>query len=97
MKCISLLNQKYNFSWFAVYNWDDITLKYKIVKSSIVPFKVDAYNEYIFVAYIHISKHENSYRIYITNGETINKKTKRTIYLIDVKSKGLRDILRSIL
>ena len=58
---------------------------------------MDIYNEYIFIICIYISKHKNSYRIYITNGKIIDKKTKRIIHLINVKSKGLRDILRSVL
>ena len=58
---------------------------------------MDAYDEYIFVVRIRIGKHENSYRIYVTNGETTDKKTKRTTHLVDVKSEGLRDILRSVL
>ena len=58
---------------------------------------MDAYNKYIFIVYIYISKHKNSYRIYITNSKTIDKKTKRITYLINIKSKGLRDILRSVL
>ena len=58
---------------------------------------MDAYNKYIFIIYIHISKHENSYQIYITNSKITDKKTKYIIYLINIKSKGLQDILRSIL
>ena len=58
---------------------------------------MDAYNEYIFVVCIHIGKHENSYRIYVINGEIIDKKTKRMTHFIDVKSKGLQNILRSVL
>jgi len=58
---------------------------------------VDVYNKYIFIICIRISKHENSYWIYIINGETIDKKTKRITHFINVKSKSLQDILRSIL
>ena len=62
-----------------------------------MPSKVDAYNKYIFVVCIYISKYKGSYWIYITNSKTIDKKTKRITYFINIKSKGLRDILRSIL
>ena len=58
---------------------------------------MDAYNKYIFVVYTRISKYKDSYWIYITKGKTIDKKTERIIYFINVKSKGLRDILRSVL
>ena len=58
---------------------------------------MDAYNKYIFVVCICIDKHENSYRIYVTNGKTTDKKTKRMTHLVDVKSEGLQDILRSVL
>ena len=68
-----------------------------MVKSFTVPLKVDIYNEYIFIIRIRISKRESSYWIYITNGKIIDRKTKRIIYFINVKSKGLRDILRSVL
>ena len=58
---------------------------------------MDIYDECIFVVRIRIGKREGNYQIYVTNGETIDKKTERTAHFIDVKSEGLRDILRSVL
>jgi len=58
---------------------------------------VDAYNKYIFVVCICISKYKDSYWIYVTKGEIIDKKTERIMHFIDIKSKGLQDILRSVL
>ena len=58
---------------------------------------MDTFDEYIFVVRTRIGKYEGSYWIYVTDGETIDKKTERTTHFIDVKSEGLRDILRSVL
>ena len=58
---------------------------------------MDSYNKYIFIVCIRIGKYKGSYWIYVINGKIIDKKTKRITYFINVKSKGLQDILRSIL
>ena len=98
MKCSSFVAFKYNDGGADTisYSWDAKAYKYKIVESIAPPDNESELDQYIFVVRTRIGEYRSlDYGLYCNS--FADKKTEKSTHYIDIKSEGLRDVLRPVL
>ncbi|KAI9692065.1 MAG: hypothetical protein M1812_008540, partial [Candelaria pacifica] len=78
--------------------WDDSTSKYKTVDSAALPKEVTGLDKYVFVVRARTGKRMGSWQAHFNaKVENLEKKTSKQVFYVNIKSDGLRDVLRVVL
>ena len=78
------------------YSWDKKEYKYKVVESLAPADEVNELDHYVFVARTRLGRPLLSNTTSVSDS-SVDKETKNQIQYVDIKSSGLRDILRKVL
>lgn len=78
-------------------SWDAGVSKYKAVDSAVLPEAVTDMDEYVFIIRARIGKSIELQKYLSTKIEIPDKQTFEQVFYINIKSDGLRDVLRIIL
>jgi hypothetical protein len=79
-----------------LYSWDVKAYKYKIVESITPPDEENELDQYIFVVRTRIGEYL-SFGPSLYPNSKVDRETKKRTHHLDIKSEGLRDVLRSVL
>lgn len=79
------------------FSWDVGTSKYKIVDSATLLERVTDLDEHVFVVRGRIGKSMGPWQYLDAEIEIPDKQTFEQVFYIDIKSDGLRDVLRIVL
>ena len=80
----------------VLYSWDKKEYKYKVVESLAPADEVNELDHYVFVARTRLGRPLLSNTTSVSDS-SVDKETKNQIQYVDIKSSGLRDILRKVL
>lgn len=80
-----------------LYSWDPKSYEYKIAESIKSSDAVTDLDQYVFVVRQRISEYASAFAQSSSNNYGLDKKTLEPTYYVDIKSEGLRDILRTVL